>query len=544
MNTETVNLINRLYPEIRDDLLTALVGGVVNEPLIFDDKVDFYPLAQAATDVRSITGTVTPKGTDQPQRFTFQRGLDFEVTIGDAASAIVWQKGGQHPDDDTIFYVDYFIPNSRSPITDINVGSVSRTICESIGREIATVYQQINQAYLAGFVDTATGKSLDLVVAILGLQRKKKGNAIGLVTFFRDPQADGNITINEGTLLSTSKNEATFVTTAIRTLQKGQVRIDVPVSAAENSSGKTGLVKANAITTLAQPIAGISRVNNFDATVLASEDETDEQLRARAKAALRGAGKGTLAALVQAIFDERAILSEVWEPNSPPAKQADPGTVKLLIEAEPERFPSLQTAVEQTRAAGIQTTLVARYIYFKPRLVVEVIPNLPAVAKPKVIDDIITAIQTYVDTLSSGNDAEGAKILAAIATVKEVVKDATAKPKARIIEVTAWRTDIGRPGTADLTAALLTALQSVPPNDLEAQRAALDRVLTATTTSIVPTGRRIADRSLIVGPTGQPAKDGEIEIGQFKISATVGNDKWWIVLDLDPADIVLTESAN
>ncbi|MCY7277774.1 MAG: baseplate J/gp47 family protein [Phormidesmis sp. CAN_BIN44] len=544
MNSETVNLINRLYPEIRDDLLTALVGGVVNEPIIFDDKVDFYPLSQAARDVRSITGTVTPEGTDQSQRFTFQRSLDFEVVIGDGASAIVWQKGGKRPDDDTIFYVDYFIPNSRSPITDINVGSVSRTICEAVGREVATVYQQINQAYLAGFVDTATGKSLDLVVAILGIQRKQKGNAIGLVTFFRDPQADGNITINEGTVLSTSKNEATFVTTEIRTLQKGQVRIDVPVTAGENSSGKAGLVKANAITTLAQPIAGISRVINFDATVLASEDETDEQLRARAKAALRGAGKGTLAALAQAIFDERAVLSEVWEPNSPPAKQSALGTVKLLIEAEPERFPSLQTAVEQTRAAGIQTTLVARYIYFKPRIVAELIPGLPAVAKPRVIDDTISAIQTYVDTLSSGDNAEGAKILDAIATIKEVVKDSTGKPKARIIEVATWRTDIGRPGTADLTDALLIAFQSVPPNDPEAQRAALNRVLNETTTSIVPTGRRIADRSLIIGLTGQPAKDGEIEIGRFKISATVGNEKWWIVLDLEPADIVLVETST
>ncbi len=543
MNSETVNLINRLYPEIRDDLLTALVGGVVNEPIIFDDKVDFYPLSQPARDVRSITGVVTPDGMDQAQRFTFQRSIDFEVVIGDVASAIVWQKGGQHPDDDTIFYVDYFIPNSRSPITDINVGSVSRTICEAIGREIATVYQQINQAYLAGFVDTAEGKSLDLVVAILGIDRKKKGNAIGLVTFFRDPQADGNTTINEGTVLSTSKNEATFVTTEIRTLQKGQVRIDVPITAAENSSGKTGLVKANTITTLAQPIAGILRVTNFDATVLGSEDETDEQLRIRAKAALRGAGKGTLAALAQAIFDERAVLSEVWEPNSPPAKQSKPGTVQLLIEAEPERFPSLQTAVEQTRAAGVQTTLVARYIYFKPRIVVEVVRNLPAIAKPKVIDDIIAAVQTYVDTLSSGNDAEGEKILDAIATIKEVVKFTNGKPKARLIEVTTWRTDIGRPGTAQLTDALLIAFQGVPLTDPEAQRAAVSRVLSETSTSIVPTGRRIADRSLIVGPTGQPAKDGEIEIGQFKISATIGSEKWWIVLDLEPADIVLVETS-
>jgi hypothetical protein len=538
VNPETVNLINRLYPEIRDDLLTALVGGVVNEPIIFDDKVDFYGLAQPARDVRSITGTATPKGTDRPQAYTFQKGIDFLFSEGD--NAIVWQqKDGTLPDDGTIFYVDYFSQNTSSPITDINVGSVSRTICEAIGREIAVVYQQINQAYLAGFVDTAQGKSLELVVSILGIKRKTKGNAIGQVTFFRDLTVDGNITINEGTNLSTLKGEATFVTTEIRTLQRGQVRIDVPVRASDNSSGKAGEVKAGAITTLAQPIAGIDRVTNFDATALGSEDETDDQLRARAKVALRGAGKGTLAALAKAIFDERATLVEVWEPNSPPAKQSNPGTVALLVESEPKRFPSLQTAVEQTRAAGVQTTLVARYIYFKPRIVVELLPGLPAVAKPKAIDDIIAAIQAYVDGLSSGKPVMGQELLKAIATVKEVAKDTTGKPNAKIIEVTTWRSDVGQPSTASLADAIFTAVQGVPATDSEAQRSAIAQILTDTAPSLIPTGRRIADRSLIQGPKGAPAKDGEIEAGQFQVVAKVGTEDWWIVLDLEPADIVL-----
>jgi hypothetical protein len=540
VNPETVNLINRLYPEIRDDLLTALVGGVVNEPIIFDDKVDFYGLAQPAQNVRSITGTATPKGTDRPQAYTFQKGIDFLFSEGD--NAIVWQqKDGTLPDDGTIFYVDYFARNSSSPITDINVGSVSRTICEAIGREIAVVYQQINQAYLAGFVDTAQGKSLELVVSILGITRKTKGNAIGQVTFFRDLTVDGNITINEGTNLSTLKGEATFVTTEIRTLQRGQVRIDVPVRASDNSSGQVGEVKAGAITTLAQPIAGIARVTNFDATALGSEDETDDQLRARAKVALRGAGKGTLAALAKAIFDQRATLVEVWEPNSPPAKQSNPGTVALLVESEPKRFPSLQTAVEQTRAAGVQTTLVARYIYFKPRIVVELMPGLPAVAKPKAIDDIIAAIQAYVDGLSSGKPVVGQDLLKAIATVKEVAKDPTGKPKAKIIEVTTWRSDVGQPGTASLADAIFTAVQGVPATDSEAQRAAIAQILTDTAPSLIPTGRRIPDRSLIQGLKGAPAKDGEIEAGQFQVVAKVGTEDWWIVLDLEPADIVLVE---
>ena len=166
MKSDTVNLIERPYQEIVDDILTAIVGGVVNEPIIFDVKTDLYPLAEPAAEIRGITGTL-----DQ-QRYTFQKEIDFLFSEGD--NAVVWQEGKKWPDDETIFYVDYFRRESSSPLTDINVGSVTRTLGEAIGREIATVYQQINQAYLSAFIDTATGKSLDLVVAILGVQRKTK----------------------------------------------------------------------------------------------------------------------------------------------------------------------------------------------------------------------------------------------------------------------------------------------------------------------------------------------------------------------------------
>lgn len=532
MNPETVNLINRLYPEIRDDLLTALVGGIVNEPIIFDEKIDLYRLSQPASDIRSITGT------NKTQNFTFQKEIDFLFSEGD--NAVIWQfnnKDAKLPDDDTIFYVDYFTPNSRSPITDINIGSVSRTISEAIGREIAVVYQQINQAYLAGFIDTATGKSLDLVVSILGITRKTKGGAIGLVTFFRDPVVDGNITIPEQTLLNTSKGEATFETTQLRTLQRGQVRIDVPVSASEKSPGKEGIVKAGTITTLIQPIAGINRVTNFEATALGSEDETDEQLRLRAKAALRGIGKGTLAALAKAIFEERGVLAEVWDANSPGGKQSPPGTVNLLIESEPERFPSLRTAVEQTRAAGVQVTLLTRYIYFKPRLIVELIPGLPTASQPKVKDDVIAAVQNYVDGLSSGDAVKGEDVLHAIANIKEIAKVSFA-------DVKTWRADIGKPGAASLTDAILIAVQNTPAKDLEAQRLAIAKVLTEDTAALIPTGNRIPDRSLIQGASGAPALDGEIEAGKFQVTATIGKEKWWIVLDFEPADVDLTESRN
>ncbi|HEX5706159.1 MAG TPA: baseplate J/gp47 family protein, partial [Pyrinomonadaceae bacterium] len=435
--------------------------------------------------------------------------------------------------------------DTRSPLSDINVGSVTRTLGEAIGREVATVYQQINEAYLAGFVDTAKGLSLDLVVSILGVMRKTREYAVGLVTFFRDPSSgDGNITIPEGTVLSTDKEGATFVTVALRTIQRGQARIDVPVRAAGAAAGEAGIVKAGEITKTAQPITGISRVTNFEPTILGAEDETDEQLRARAKAALRSLGKATIAALTNAVFEGRGRVAEVFDPNGPPLKRSTPGTVTLLVESEPERFPSLQVAVEQTRAAGVLATLVARYIFFKPRIRARIAPGLTADGKLKLVNEIIQAMQKYVDTLSVGDPATGEELLKAITSVKEVSKK---KGETKIVDVMAWRTDVGQPGPEALVKALVEAASAIYEGPAVAEEArkealmvALNNVFAASAPP-VPTGRRIPARDLVQGLTGQRATDAEIEAGTFKVVSVVGAEKWWVVLDVEPADILLDE---
>lgn len=555
MNDETLALIVRPFQEIVDDILTAIVGGVVNEQVFFDLKEDLYPLAQPATEVRTITGTLSTRASDgtlQPQHHTFQKLVDYDFRADD--NVVIWLPQGQHPDDETIFFIDYFRRDSRSPLSDINIGSVTRTLGEAIGREIAVVYQQINEAYLSGFVDTAKGQSLDRVVAILDVKRKTKEAAIGLVTFFRDPSAgDGNITIPENTLLSTDKGEATFVTAELRTLQRGQVRIDVPIRATAASSGPLGIVKAGAITTLAQPIAGISRATNFEATVLGNEDETDEQLRARAKAVLRGLGKATLAALAKVIFENRAKLAEVYDPNSSPLKRSAPGTVRLLVESEPERFLSLRTAVEQTRAAGVYATLLARYVFFKPRIRAAISPGLTAAGKIKLTEQIIEALQKYVDGLSAGEPARGDKLLQAIVSLKEVSKELG---EVKIVDVITSRADVGSPEPETLVKALVEAVDTAQANltttDNQARNAALTLALNNVLNEAMPplpTSERIPDRSLTEGlvegdasrSTGQRATDAEIEAGRFQVNAMVGGQKWWVVLDVEPADIRLEE---
>lgn len=530
MNPATAALIDRPFSEVVDDILTAITGGVVKEPIFFDVKEDLYPLSRTASGIRSVTGTL------HNLHQTFQSDIDYFLS-GDG-KAIVWQPGGSAPDDETAFYVNYFVPNSLSPLTDINVGSVTRTLSEAIGREIATVFQEINAAYLAGFIDTATGQSLEFVVSILNVTRKTKEFATGLVTFFRDTATgDGNITIPEGTPLSTAKGDATFVAAELRTLQRGQQRIDVPVSADDASKGGKGVVTAGAITTLQQPIIGIAKIINFDATVLGANDESDEDLRARAKAVLQGLDKATLAALIRVVAEERVKLIEIWDPNGAPGKASDPGTVVLLVQSSPERFESLQSAVNETRAAGVQSTLVAKYVFFKPRMVVTVAAGLTAAGKVKLVAEIIAAVQAYADGLSAGQSVSGPDL---IKTINQNVKEASDPKSVKMVDVMAWRADVGHPGAQTFVDLLIQAVQSAPAGNDNALRAALTSVVSNAAPG-PPSERRIPDRSLVQGAGGQRATDLEIEAGTFQVIAKVGGEDWTIALDSAPTDILLVE---
>ena len=537
MNVDTLTLLLRTYPELIDDLVTAIVGGKVNEPIQFDVQQARYPLSQTAAEVRSVKGTIAgPDGNPLPQVYVFQANVDYSFSASD--SSIAWLPKGQQPLDETTFYVDYFPPNTlnaQSPLTDINVGSVTRTLTEAIGREIATVFQEIYNAYLAGFVDTAQGQSLDYVVSILGVVRQGGEYATGLATFLRDPAVDGDITIPDLTQVATA-DRTVFETTELRTLQRGQQRLDVPIRAAGTATGPLGVVAAGTIVSLETPIAGIGRVTNFDATVLGAAPETDDQLRARAKATLQGLGQATLAALTRTVFDERSQLLDVRDPNGAPGKTSAPGTALLLVSTEEARYGSLNDSVQQTRAAGVLMTVAARFVYVTPRIAVTLTPPLPPPAGIlKLVGQLIDALQGYVDSLQAGDPAVGTDMLTAITNVPGLQG-----VNPRFLDVLAAKADINDPGSQPLVEALVAAVQAAPSNDAASLTTAIGNVLTSDITPLFGESRT-PDRTLVTGKSGQ-ATDDEIQAGAFKVVPPPpdGDQKWAIALDMSPSDVQVT----
>jgi len=183
-----MTFVRKTHEEITDLILSQITKGIVHERHEYRSNKVKYPLAVRTAgeswrgkvrDICRIDGTVN----NGPH--TFAKETDYRLS----GISVEWLPGGVRPDENSPFFVNYRV-DTRRGITDINPGSVVRTIVESVAREMDFINAQMNQVYNSAFIDTATGKSLDLVASLLGINRIMAGKASGEVTFFRDRAPD------------------------------------------------------------------------------------------------------------------------------------------------------------------------------------------------------------------------------------------------------------------------------------------------------------------------------------------------------------------
>jgi len=188
-------LSKKTYRQIAKDILTQISGGEITEQHQYVTGRTSYRLSSTpVSDVKLVEGT--SKGSSK----AFVRDADYRFS----EDSVEWLGGGEHPDEDTKFRIQYVLARP-SVISDVNPGSVTRTIVEAMSREIEYLYLQMEQAYLSGFLDTANGDALDLVVSILGMKRKPPQPSSGNVTFGRNTEPEilavaGEVHLFDGSL--------------------------------------------------------------------------------------------------------------------------------------------------------------------------------------------------------------------------------------------------------------------------------------------------------------------------------------------------------
>ena len=354
-----MSYLPREYPAIVRDMLTTLTGGTVQESLAVPAGADLLePLLLRDRPIRRVShlaGTVVvgsePHTTDIAYRFT---SADFELVslsgVAGEFDAIRFRASGRLPKPGSILTVNYYPLETRPvPVTDLNVGSVARTLIETIAREMAMGYLHLEHVYKSGYLETAEGNALDKVVALVGVSRLTAGHPVVKVRFTRQSSSPGRISVPAGTAVTDADGNR-YVTLTTLTLEPGETSRDV--MAAGESVGTT-LVAEGAIDRLEILVAGIASVTNPEGARQQASSETDEALRRRTRTALSGSVRGTVSALEFAVRSIPGVreVAVTERPNE------IAGEIKIEVAYEndtPEIRRLVQERIDDFRPAGIR----------------------------------------------------------------------------------------------------------------------------------------------------------------------------------------------
>jgi hypothetical protein len=409
-----VSFRRRDFPEVLDNLLTEVVGGVAAESQPFPPPgtTPDAPIEHALERPKA-RRIVSAYGSRNGESLRFREGVDYELRPD--GQTLRWLKGATLPDDGSIVHVNYLREDTPPTLTDLQVGSVLRTLAESVALEIARLYAQLDAVYDAGFIDTATGSALDKVVALLGVTRVSGNRASTDVRFTRAPGTPGTVTITAGTRIIDAQARFEYATTGTVTMAPNQNVVTVSANDLEPANEP---VEANVLTVLPVPIAGISAVTNPAPASRATADETDVELRTRAKSFLHGSERATLGALQQ-VLARQQVRAEIVEDAT------TPGVVRVTPQATdlpPERVAQLIADLDAVRPAGVRVELLGVQIPLPVDmdLVLVTEPRLPEADLKRAHDAVRAALVDYFGALPLRSDASLNQIVGRILAVSGV----------------------------------------------------------------------------------------------------------------------------
>lgn len=247
------------------------------------------------------------------------------------------------------------ILDSDCGITNVNVGSVTRTLVESIVAELDLIQYTVWQAYLSKTIDDAEGQDLDDVVSILSVYRKNATFCEGYVTFSVTEASETDIEIPSGSIVSSVQTMSgqvyEFETIEDAAIYAGKLSCSVKVRS--TTAGHIYL-QPHQVVVISSSIMGVAEVDNPNDIIGGVDDETDDELRDRAKEALVKMGRGTCEAIRVAVSEIEGVVDcNVYDMRS------GIGTVDVFVVSEQIPMPEellnkIDNTVEETKAAGIK----------------------------------------------------------------------------------------------------------------------------------------------------------------------------------------------
>lgn len=206
--------------------------------------------------------------------------------------------------DDIVEYTLQSIIQRNSGVSNINPGSVLRTLVEVFSESEDTANYYLEYVYRCMDIDNCYGEDLDRSVKILGLIRETPKTAIGEITLYTgDSPAEYDIEIPYGYIVSTRPNrngEVTefYISDSNVVLKAGESEINVAITCTE-----PGLVyiPAGTIDVMSQSLQGINSIINKNSINGGRNTESDEEFRTRIKNIRETFGKSTNDAIAAAV---------------------------------------------------------------------------------------------------------------------------------------------------------------------------------------------------------------------------------------------------
>lgn len=263
--------------------------------------------------------------------------------------------------DDIVEYTLQAIIQKNAGISNVNPGSVMRTLVEVFAEseDIANYY--LEYVYRCMDIDNCYGEELDRAVKILGLVRETSKAAVGEITLSTgDSPAEYDIEIPYGFIVSTRPNrdgEVTefYISDTQRVLQAGESEIKVAVTCTE-----PGLVyiPAGVIDVMSQSLQGINSIVNEHAINGGRDDESDEEFRERIKNVRETFGKCTNEALEAAVDQVSGVTkSRVMD------MYRGVGTTGIIVVTDTVPPPQsvqneIYSVVQAVKASGIEAFII------------------------------------------------------------------------------------------------------------------------------------------------------------------------------------------
>jgi uncharacterized phage protein gp47/JayE len=304
----------------------------------------------------------------------------------------------------------FYLQTIGSKLTDFTPTSIIGQILSAVASVIDEIYFAIGNAQNQAYITSATGSGLDAKGADLGITRKQATPANWNFTFVRNVVSAQQITIPQGTVITTipvpGQAPITFATDSTTYLTTGTLSVNMTATC--QTAGSIGNIAPNTLLVIGSSVPGIDGVQltSLANGTYGSDTEIDDSYRQRLLAALSSKAQGTLAWYQQTVLSIPGIQTAKVVPQNRGA-----GTVDIFIVGTNNSLPSaaLITQVQSVIDAGRIITDDAKVFAPTPITVNRTINvKLASGYDPTATSNLVqTAITNFINNLGIGGGTIG-----------------------------------------------------------------------------------------------------------------------------------------